>query len=458
MQPFRVKDGMQDIPTPALHDLVKVTAQYLVGVLVAYQKEAIKSLRFAELDESVKGLVADINRHALAQGVLLYGWFGALLTGRIIPSGMPSGYNGHMATLAEKLDALTIKGWLCESEPQGVVRCFACGHRCRIQPDKRGVCQMRFNRDGELHVPWGYVAAANVDPIEKKPFMHFLPGSDALTFGMLGCNFHCDFCQNWVSSQALRDPASESNPVAIQPASPEDLVTYALQQGAQVIASSYNEPLITSEWAVDIFKPAKENGLKCVFVSNGYATPDVLQALQPYLDGFKVDLKCMTNAGYRSLGGGLQVVMDSIKLAHELGLWVEVVTLLIPGFNDLDEEVSRMASFIASVSVDIPWHISAFHPMYKRQDAPRTSADALLRAARIGQEAGLHFIYAGNLPGQVGEFEHTRCPNCHQLLIGRSGYNLTSYHITADGLCVYCKTPIAGIWSQDPPSISLIDW
>ena len=363
-----------------------------------------------------------------------------------------------MTTLAEKLDVLTIRGWLCETEPDGAVRCHACGHRCRILPGKRGICQMRFNQDGELRVPWGYVAAANVDPIEKKPFMHFLPGSDALTFGMLGCNFHCDFCQNWISSQALRDPASESSPSAIKPVSPEDLVAYALQHGAQVIASSYNEPLISSEWALDIFKPARAQGLKCVYVSNGFATPEVLHALQPHLDGFKVDLKCMTDAAYRSLGGGLQVVLDSIKLAFDLGIWVEVVSLLIPGFNDTDDEVAAMAAFLASVSVDIPWHISAFHPMYKRQDAPRTSAESLLRAARIGQQAGLHYIYAGNLPGQVGEFEHTRCPNCGEMLIARSGYRITDYRITPEGRCSQCGSPIAGVWPEKPPLTGPAGW
>lgn len=352
-----------------------------------------------------------------------------------------------MKSIAEKLDALTQKGRLFSKEADNAVRCQACAHRCLIKPGKRGVCQMRFNRDGQLYVPWGYVAAANVDPIEKKPFMHFLPGNNALTFGMLGCNFHCDFCQNWVSSQALRDPASESSLRYIQQTSPQELVDYALRSGAEIIASSYNEPLITTEWAIDIFKIAKQQELRCVYVSNGYATPEVLKALQPYLDGYKIDLKCMSDENYRKLGGSLQVVLDSIKLAHELGMWVEVVTLVIPDFNDSNDELWKSASYLASVSKDIPWHVTAFYPTYKRLDTPNTSSETLQRAAEIGQEAGLHYVYAGNLPGRVGSLENTYCPNCQTLLIERMGYMIRSYSITKEGTCPTCGQKIAGVWS-----------
>ena len=352
-----------------------------------------------------------------------------------------------MESLANKLDALTKEGVFYSAESNNTVRCQACAHRCLIQPGKRGICQMRFNRDGKLNVPWGYVAAANVDPIEKKPFMHFLPGSDALTFGMLGCNFHCDFCQNWISSQALRDPESEVSGRYIQEVSPEGLIEYALRSDAQVVASSYNEPLITTEWAIDIFKVAKQNNLHCVYVTNGYATPEVLHALQPYLDGFKVDLKCMSDASYRNLGGSLQVVLDSIRLAYELGMWVEVVTLVIPGFNDSNDDLWETARYLASVSVDIPWHVTAFHPMYKRQNTPSTESATLQRAAEIGQEAGLHYVYAGNLPGRVGSLEDTYCPNCQTCLIERTGYLIRSNSITSKGTCPVCGQKIAGVWS-----------
>ncbi|MCJ7518715.1 MAG: AmmeMemoRadiSam system radical SAM enzyme [Anaerolineaceae bacterium] len=351
-----------------------------------------------------------------------------------------------MATLSEKLEALSKPGSLFEPVKDGAVRCLACAHRCLIKPGARGICQMRLNRDGQLMVPWGYVAGAAVDPIEKKPFMHFLPGAKALTFGMLGCNFHCDFCQNWVSSQALRDPASASSGNYIQLATPEELVQSAKEAGAEIIASSYNEPLITTEWAVDIFTCARREGLRCVYVSNGFATSEVVHSLKPVLDGYKVDLKCMTDEKYRSLGGRLQVVLDTIKLAHELGMWVEVVTLVIPNFNDSNEELWEMARALLAISADIPWHVTAFYPTYKHLGAERTSAEILQRAADIGQEAGLRFVYAGNLPGRVGPLENTFCPKCSQPLVRRSGYFVRENRITKEGTCPNCGEKIAGVW------------
>lgn len=351
-----------------------------------------------------------------------------------------------MAPLKEVLAAHSKPGWLYNETKSRAVRCHACAHRCLIQEGKRGICQVRYNQNGVLMVPWGYVAAVNIDPIEKKPFMHFLPGNDALTFGMLGCNFHCDFCQNWVSSQALRDPASEYSGNSIQEATPEELVAYACRAGAEIIASSYNEPLITSEWAMDIFKRAKEHGLRCVYVSNGFATPEVLQAFQPILDGFKVDLKCITDEKYRTLGGRLEAVKDSIRRGYELGFWVEVVTLIIPGFNDSRAELRKMADFLAGVSVDIPWHVTAYYPTYKHREGPRTDAEILARAASIGQQAGLHYVYAGNLPGGVGSLENTYCPNCNKLLIERSGYMIRANNISKAGHCPQCGAAIAGVW------------
>lgn len=351
-----------------------------------------------------------------------------------------------MGSLADKLDALTRPARLVDVDDSGLPRCLACAHRCRIKPGGRGVCQLRFNRGGQIMAPWGYVAGLNADPIEKKPFMHFLPGSLALTYGMLGCNFHCDFCQNWVSSQALREPAAEAMASAIQPITPARLVESALRSGARVIASSYNEPLITTEWSLDVFQAAREQGLRCVYVSNGFATPEVLRALRPVLDGFKVDLKCITDRQYRELGGRLQEVLDSIALAAELGMWVEVVTLVIPGFNDSSDDLWQMARYLVSVSASIPWHVTAFHPMYKCLDGQRTSAEVLERAAEIGQEAGLHYVYAGNLPGRVGPLENTYCPSCRALLVKRSGYHILEIRLDAGGLCPDCFTPIAGVW------------
>jgi len=360
-----------------------------------------------------------------------------------------------MSTLAKQLDAMTVEGKLFESLPNDAVRCYACGHRCLIREGRRGICQVRYNRAGVLMVPWGYVAGLQADPIEKKPFYHFLAGSDALTFGMLGCDFHCAYCQNWVSSQALRDPASEGSGRYLRKITPEEILAYGQQTGAEVVASSYNEPLITSEWAVSIFKLAQGASMQCVYISNGNATPEVLDYLQPYLSGYKIDLKTMQDKQYRQLGGVLQHVLDSIQQAHALDLWVEVVTLVVPGFNDSVDELMDAARFIASVSPDIPWHVSAFHPDYKMTDPPSTSIETLRRAAEIGQEAGLHYVYAGNVRGQLPEYEHTHCHQCGTRLIVRHGYVIQDYRITREGTCPDCGTKIPGVWTQQPANVRL---
>jgi len=360
-----------------------------------------------------------------------------------------------MTTFADILDRMTVQGELYETLPNRSVRCYACGHRCLIREGRRGICKVRFNEGGNLRVPWGYVAALQVDPIEKKPFNHLLPGSDALTFGMLGCDFHCGYCQNHITSQALRDPSSDISIQGVRHASPEQLVEYALRSGAKVIASSYNEPLITSEWAVAIFRQALEAGLKCAYISNGNATPEVLEYLRPFLVGYKIDLKTMQDRHYRELGGVLENVLDSIHRAHELGLWVEIVTLVVPGFNDSTEELMDAARYIASVSPNIPWHVTAFHPDYKMIDPPYTTTKTLLRAAEIGQEAGLKFVYAGNIPGRVNEYENTYCPNCRTLLIERYGYVLRNYHLRSDGTCPKCSSPVPGVWSDQTEKVKI---
>ncbi len=363
-----------------------------------------------------------------------------------------------MSTVAEVLDALTVEGELYEKLSDGSVRCYACAHRCLIRKGKRGICQVRFNQDGKLRVPFGYVAGLQVDPIEKKPYFHFLPGSDALTFGMLGCDFHCEFCQNYLTSQFLRDPASSLAANYVRRISAEQIIKLALDSGAKVIASSYNEPLITSEWSVAIFRLAVQAGLKCVYVSNGNATPEVLQYLRPYLSGYKVDLKTMQDKQYRRIGGVLQNVLDTIQLAHQMGFWVEVVTLVIPGFNDSVGELMDAARFLTSISPDIPWHVTAYHPDYKMSEPPPTPVSTLIRAVEIGQEAGLHYVYAGNVVGRVKDYESTHCPYCQTLLIKRYGYTIQEYHITADGKCPKCGNSIAGIWTSDPKSVRLGAW
>jgi len=359
-----------------------------------------------------------------------------------------------MTSVSEKLDRLTTIGELYEKYEDGSLRCLACAHRCLVKPGRRGICQVRFNQAGELRVPWGYVAALQVDPIEKKPFSHLLPGSDALTFGMLGCDFHCSYCQNWLTSQTLRDAAADLGAEFVREITPEQLVQHALQSGASVIVSSYNEPLITSEWAVSVFRLAVQEGLKCAFVSNGNATPEALRYLRPYLVGYKVDLKTMRDRQYRKLGGVLNHVLDTIRMAREAGLWVEVVTLVVPGFNDSTEELWDAACYIASVSPEIPWHVTAYHPDYK-MDAASTPAETLQKAAEIGQEAGLKFVYAGNLPGRVGAYEDTICPNCGETLIRRRGYVIQAYHLTAEGKCPKCAAAVPGVWTDHLETVRL---
>ncbi len=349
-------------------------------------------------------------------------------------------------TLGDLLDSLTVPGELVEmvGEEVHTIRCTACAHRCLIRDGRRGICQVRFNKGGTLYVPSGYVGALQVDPIEKKPFFHVQPGTDALSFGMLGCDYHCDFCQNWLTSQTLRDDNAGINPNLV---SAQQLVDLAVHKRASSIASTYNEPLITTEWAVSIFKLAKQAGLKTLYVSNGNATPEALDYLSPWIDGYKIDLKTMNDKHYRKIiGGVLQHVLDTIQAAHDRGIWVEVVTLLIPGMNDSNEELWEAARYIRSVSADIPWHVTAFHPDYKMTDRGSTPVDTLLRAAEIGEEAGLRYIYAGNLPGRTKNLEDTRCPTCQTTLINRRGFYVLKNRLTADGKCPECGEVIPGIW------------
>jgi pyruvate formate lyase activating enzyme len=284
------------------------------------------------------------------------------------------------------------------------------------------------------------------DPIEKKPFFHAYPGALAYSFGMLGCDLHCAYCQNWVTSQALRDPNAVSAPVEV---SPEAMVKDALDQGAKVLVSTYNEPLITSEWALAVFKEAKAAGLLTGFVSNGNGTPQVLEYLRPWLDLYKVDLKSFDDRHYHELGGRIGPILDTIRRIHSMGLWLELVTLLIPGFNDSDDELQRLTEFVASVSPDIPWHVTAFHADYKMTDQRNTTADDLLRAVDIAKRQGLRYIYAGNLPGRVGSAEDTHCPHCTELLIRRYGYLIEDYRLTHEGRCPKCAAQIPGRWAAE---------
>jgi pyruvate formate lyase activating enzyme len=350
------------------------------------------------------------------------------------------------ASLAEVLDDLTVEGApeLTEHLEAGALRCYACGHRCLIKEGKRGICKVRYNEGGRLLVPRGYVAALACDPTEKKPFFHALPGSDTLTFGMLGCDLHCGYCQNWLTSQALRDDAAGVAPRVL---TAERLVSLAKSYGARIVGTSYNEPLITAEWAVEVFRKAKPAGFKTAFISNGNATPQVLDYIRPWTDCYKIDLKSMSDRNYRQLGGVVDNILETIKMVRERGFWNEIVTLVIPGFNDSDDELRRAADFIADVSPDIPWHVTAFHQDYNMTSNANTTAGQLVRACEIGREAGLRYIYAGNLPGRVGRWENTYCHRCDELLIERYGYIIKQMLVTREGKCPTCATEIPGVWS-----------
>jgi pyruvate formate lyase activating enzyme len=353
----------------------------------------------------------------------------------------------HNELVETRLDRFTAaRTELALPHASGKLVCAACAHRCKLADGARGVCLVRARAGDALTVPWGYTAGVAVDPIEKKPFFHMLPGSRALSFGMLGCDLHCAYCQNWVTSQALRDPQAGD---AFQPVAPEQLVAAAVEHRCPVITSTYNEPLITAEWAHDVFAAARAAGLVTTFVSNGHATPEVLDYLAPVVDAYKVDLKSFSPKTYTALGGRLQAVLDTISGLVQRGIWVEVVTLVVPGLNDSPEELKAIAAFLAGVSPDIPWHVTAFHPDYKMTDPPATPARSLLQGVELGRAAGLRYVYAGNLPGRVDSNEDTRCPRCGTTLLRRAGFTVLEVSLTSGGKCPKCGLEIPGVWS--PP-------
>ena len=349
-----------------------------------------------------------------------------------------------MATksIQSELDASTRPGELVKKLSDDTLICTACGHLCKLRPGQRGVCKVRFNEAGVLRVPFNYAAGVHNDPIEKKPFFHALPGSLAMSFGMLGCDFHCSYCQNWFTSQALRDDVSTLNFESITAGEICDL---AQQHGSKSVISTYNEPLITSEWAVEVFREARHRGLQTGYVSNGHGTPEVLEYLKPWLDLFKIDLKSFSAKNYRRLGGNLDAVLETIRQVHAMGFWTEIVTLVVPDYNDSDEELTQIAEFIADVSVDIPWHVTGFYPTYKMTDRGSTPAKTLLRARQRGMDSGLKFVYSGNRAGQVENTEYTFCPQGAEVVIERYGMNVLSNRLD-NGACPQCREPIPGRW------------
>jgi len=328
---------------------------------------------------------------------------------------------------------------LYEHLEDGSVRCSLCPHHCRISPGKRGICGVRENREGTLYtLVYGQAVSAAIDPIEKKPLHHYLPGTQAFSIATVGCNFRCDFCQNFEISQASKESSGWER--WSRPLPPQRVVDLAEQRGCASIAYTYTEPTVFFEYAYDTAVLATPRGLKNIFVTNGYITPEALDVIGQNLHAANIDLKSFRDEFYRRVcGGRLQPVLDSIQKMHRDGVWVEVTTLLIPGENDSDGELRDIARFLAGIDPDIPWHVSRFIPHYRMWDHPPTPVASIHRAVEIGYEEGLHYVYAGNVPGD--QYESTRCPYCGQVVVERRGYWI---HSRLDGnRCPACGRELA---------------
>jgi len=328
---------------------------------------------------------------------------------------------------------------LYEALENGRVQCNLCAHRCRISPGKHGVCGVRGNDAGVLHTfVYGKAIAANVDPIEKKPLYHFLPGSYSYSIATAGCNFRCGFCQNWNISQL----SAKNGDIPGKYLAPDHAVDRAVKSECRSIAYTYTEPTVFFEYAFDTAVLAKQSGLYNVFVTNGFMTREAIDTIKPYLDAANIDLKSFRDEYYKKYcKGRLTAVTESIAYMRQLGIWVEVTTLIIPGENDSDEEMEDIASFIVQVDRDIPWHISRFHPDYRFTGHSATPLATMQRARETGMRCGLRYIYLGNVYAD----SDTRCPGCGATLIQRSGFSTSDVKITG-GRCPSCGTAIAGIW------------
>ena len=337
------------------------------------------------------------------------------------------------------------------------VLCTACKQKCIIAPNHTGICGVRQNKDGKLYLlVYGKPSAVNVDPVEKKPLFHFLPGTQIFSLGTVGCNFGCTFCQNWDISQATKDLRlkllKEKKPDLMDvevgkfgyELPPEKIVKICEERSIPSIAYTYNEPVIFFEYLFDTSKLSNKKNIKNVLVSNGYESEETLEMLKPYVDAMNIDLKAFTNEFYMKIcQGKLENVLETIKKAHELGIWIEITTLIIPGKNDSDDELEKIAEFILSVDKNIPWHVTAFHPDYKMLDVPSTSYASIFKAYDIGKKKGLKFVYVGNILDE--KHSNTYCPNCDALLIRRNGYFITIENFD-NGKCNKCGEKIPGVW------------
>ncbi|MDP8289936.1 MAG: AmmeMemoRadiSam system radical SAM enzyme [Candidatus Susulua stagnicola] len=326
-----------------------------------------------------------------------------------------------------------------ERREEKKVECYLCAHNCKINPGQSGFCRVRKNTEGILNtLVYGQAIVANVDPIEKKPLYHFLPGSKSFSLATIGCNFRCGFCQNWQISQR----AKEGNIPLARELMPEQVIQEARKRDCQSISYTYTEPTIFFEYAYDCAKLAKESGLKNIFVTNGYIGREALEAISPYLDAVNIDLKSFSEEFYiKNCQGSLQPVLDSIKFAKELGIWLEITTLIIPGQNDSELELTSIAKFIANIDKDIPWHLSRFHPDYKFLNQKPTPIKSLKKAEDIGKKAGLKYVYLGN----VNQDANTYCDNCQKILLSRSHFDLIENNII-EGKCKFCGKVISGVY------------
>lgn len=322
------------------------------------------------------------------------------------------------------------------------VQCHLCAHECTIDAGKRGVCAVRENRGGTLYsLVYGRVISENVDPIEKKPLFHFLPGSRVYSIATVGCNLQCQHCQNYDISQY---PKRHDNQIIGERRTPAQIIEQVLATQSVTIAYTYTEPTIFLEFALDIAELARAKGLHNVFVSNGFMTEASAKAAAAVLDAANIDLKSFSDRFYTKVcKARLQPVLDTIQRMKAAGVWVEVTTLLIPGLNDSDAELRDIAQFLYATGPEIPWHVTAFYPTYKLTDRPPTPVQSLRRAREIGLTEGLRYVYTGNIPGDAGE--NTYCPACNQLMIERRGFNIVQNRVQA-GLCSECGGAVDGVW------------
>ncbi len=334
------------------------------------------------------------------------------------------------------------EAYLYEKLDNNRVQCNLCSFRCKLSDGYKGICEVRKNEGGTLYtLVYGKAIAKAVDPIEKKPLFHFLPGTKSFSIATVGCNFRCLYCQNWEISQYPR----EQNTIIGEDYPPERVVEDAIATGSKSIAYTYTEPTIFFEYAIDTAKLAKEKGLKNIFVTNGYMTKEAIDEMAGLIDAANVDLKSFSDAYYLQICGGARVkaVLESIEYMKKKGIWVEVTTLIIPEVNDDPAEIMEIAEFIKSVDPAIPWHVSRFHPAYKFDNVMPTAVEVVRNIRRIGKSVGLKYVYTGNIPGDDGE--HTYCPKCGELLIARYGFEIVANTIK-DGKCPKCGEKIDIVW------------